>query len=137
MSNKIKVTVTTPKGLVIDSKEIISINVPGQEGDIGIYDDHSPLISTLRAGIIDMKISDDQNELYFVKKGIVEIQDNNVDLIVDFIESKAQIDLDRAEKAKKRAEERLSKKAAGTDLKKAHDSLNRAEARLFISSSNL
>lgn len=135
--NIIKVTVTTPKGIVISDKELVSINIPGQEGDIGIYDDHSPLISTLRPGIIYMRVSSEITEKYFVKKGIVEVENNKVNLITDFIESQDKIDADRAEKAMKRASDRLAKKPEGTDIKRAYDALKRAEYRLLICGRNL
>ncbi len=82
--------------------------VPGSQGEMGILPNHSPLLSTLKYGLI--KVRTKSGELIFtVAGGIVEVQPNQVTILADAAENIEEIDVNRAEAAKKRAEEMLQK----------------------------
>jgi F-type H+-transporting ATPase subunit epsilon len=82
--------------------------VPGVEGEMGILPRHAPLLSALKMGVI--RVRDQGKELEFtVSGGVVEVQPDIVTIMADAAENVAEIDVSRAEAARRRAEELLAK----------------------------
>lgn len=80
--------------------------LPGTEGEMGILPNHAPLLSTLNYGV--MKVRLHGKEQYFtVAGGVVDVQPDRVVVLTDAAENIEEIDLQRAEEAKRRAEEYL------------------------------
>ncbi len=80
--------------------------LPGSEGEMGILPNHAPLLSTLNYGV--MKVRFQGREHYFtVAGGIVDVQPDCVVVLTDAAEDIEEIDIQRAEEAKRRAEEYL------------------------------
>lgn len=84
------------------------IILPGAAGVMGILPHHSPLLSTLQYGVIIVR-SKDEEQFFTVAGGIAEVQPDQVTVLADAAENVAEIDVARAEAAKKRAEEILAK----------------------------
>lgn len=82
--------------------------VPGTLGEMGILPNHSPLLSTLKYGLIKVRYKGDE-KIFTVAGGIVEVQPDQVTILADSAENVEEIDISRAEAAKKRAEELLQK----------------------------
>ncbi len=83
------------------------IIVPGVEGEMGILPNHAPLLSTLSLGIL--KVRSQGKELEFtIAGGVVEVQPSSVMVLADAAEDVQDIDVARAEAARKRAEEMLA-----------------------------
>ena len=82
------------------------VNIPGTEGDMGILPNHAPLLSTLGLGIITVR-SGTAEHLFTVAGGVVEVQPTIVTVLADVAEGIEEIDIARAEAAKRRAEEYL------------------------------
>lgn len=82
--------------------------VPGGAGVMGILPNHAPLLSTLQYGIITVR-SKGKEDYFTVAGGIVEVQPDQVTILADAAENVAEIDVARAEAAKRRAEELLRK----------------------------
>ncbi len=82
--------------------------VPGTLGEMGILPNHSPLLSTLKYGLIKVRYKGDE-KVFTVAGGIVEVQPDQVTILADSAENVEEIDISRAEAAKKRAEELLLK----------------------------
>jgi len=82
--------------------------LPGTAGEMGILPNHAPLLTTLKFGIIKVR-SGDQEEIFTVAGGIAEIQPDIITILADAAENVAEIDIARAEAARKRAEELLAK----------------------------
>ena len=120
--------ITPEKPIFKDQVDVITI--PGTLGGFQILKDHAPLISSFEIGII--KIKKDSTETYFATAGgTVEVNKNQVLVLADSIEKVENIDRDRAEQAKERAEERLRKKhEEDVDEARAQGALNRALNRL-------
>ncbi len=116
----------------IFNEVIQSVTIPGTMGGFQILKNHAPLISTFDIGVVNVKTS--ANELYFsTSGGTVEVNQNKVLILADSIEPVDQIDVDRAEEAKKRAEERLKRKfEEGVDEIRAEAALRRAMNRLNV-----
>ena len=81
--------------------------VPGSLGEMGILAGHAPLLSTLDMGVIRVK-SGDQEEVFTVTGGFVEVQPNIVTIMADAAENVEEIDIKRAEEAMERANNLLA-----------------------------
>ena len=126
--SELKVTVIQPDKIKIDG-EYDHIIVPGIEGDIGISSDHTPLITQIRSGILFLFL-DNEKLKYAIHDGFVSIENNEVKIICDTIEAEEEIDLERAQNSKKRAEKRLKSNDEDIDFRRAEASLKRALARI-------
>jgi F-type H+-transporting ATPase subunit epsilon len=80
--------------------------VPGSQGEMGILPNHAPLLSTLKYGVLRVRIKD-REELFTVAGGIVEVQPDLITVMADAAENVNEIDIGRAEAARRRAEELL------------------------------
>jgi F-type H+-transporting ATPase subunit epsilon len=78
--------------------------VPGVAGEMGILPNHAPLLSTLKFGILKVRIKD-REEVFAVSGGVVEVQPDIITVLADAAENVDEIDIARAEAARKRAEE--------------------------------
>jgi len=126
---ELNLEIITPEKLIFKDK-IDVLTIPGTLGGFQILKDHAPLISSFEIGII--KIKKDSTESYFTTAGgTVEVNKNKVLVLADSIEKVENIDKNRAEQAKERAEERLRKKhEEDIDEARARGALNRALNRL-------
>ena len=101
-------------------------------GSFQILKNHAPLISTFDVGVITVKSGNEP--LYFsTSGGTVEVNNNKVLVLADSIETIDQIDLDRAEEAKERAEKHLKrKKEENVNEERAAAALRRAINRINV-----
>ncbi|HEX9596904.1 MAG TPA: ATP synthase F1 subunit epsilon, partial [Anaerolineales bacterium] len=81
--------------------------IPGTDGEMGILPHHAPLLSTIRMGVIKVRRSG-QEQLFIITGGLVEVQPTIVTILADAAEDIGEIDIARAEEAKRRAEQRLA-----------------------------
>ena len=88
--------------------DVDEVIVPGSEGEMGILPHHAPLLTTLKYGIIKVRFQG-QETFFTVAGGIAEVQPNIVTILADAAENVEEIDISRAESARKRAEEILAK----------------------------
>ena len=103
---RIKFEIATPERVVL-KEEILQVTVPTVEGEITILPKHSPLVSVLKPGVLELKKMDGNIEIVSVSGGFVEVLLNKIIILADTAERAEEIDLERAEEAKKRAEESL------------------------------
>jgi len=82
--------------------------LPGTDGEMGILPHHAPLLTTLKYGLIKVRIKEDE-QVFTVAGGVAEIQPEIVTVLADAAEDVTEIDEERAEAAKRRAEEMLEK----------------------------
>lgn len=82
--------------------------LPGSDGEMGILPHHAPLLTTLKFGIIKVRAAGHE-EVFTVAGGVAEIQPDLVTVLADAAENVEEIDVSRAESARKRAEEMLAK----------------------------
>lgn len=87
--------------------------LPGALGEMGILPNHSPVLSVLQFGLIRVR-NQGAEQVFTVAGGIVEVQPDQVTVLADAAENVAEIDTQRAEEARRRAEE-LLKEGAGRD----------------------
>lgn len=82
--------------------------LPGTAGEMGILPHHAPLLTTLNFGLIKVRYQG-KEEIFTVAGGVAEVQPDIVTVLADAAENVEDIDLDRAEAARQRAAETLSK----------------------------
>lgn len=110
------VRIVTPQGKIFEDKEVESITLPTKAGVINVMDDHLPLISIITAGEINIEKENDNVDLS-VSAGMLEIRRGSIIYILaDTAEHAEEIDIERAEEAKKRAEEYLQEKENLADV---------------------
>jgi len=79
---------------------------PGEAGQMGILPNHAPLLSTLQYGILTVRYQG-REEVFTIAGGLIEVQPDIVTILADAAENVSEIDVARAEAAKRRAEELL------------------------------
>jgi F-type H+-transporting ATPase subunit epsilon len=124
------VRIVTPHGLYKEFDTEI-LNVQTNDGDQGILAHHMPLVTMLKIGKMSTVENGKRGE-YAVAGGLLYFRDNTAEILTDAIESKDEINVDRAEAAKKRAEERLASKDPNIDMKRAQAALAKALNRLEL-----
>ena len=98
--------------------------LPGVAGEMGILPHHAPVLATLKYGVIKIR-QNGKEDLFAVAGGIAEVQPTIVTILADAAENVEEIDVTRAQAAKKRAEDALAKTAP-----EDHDTYLRMEAAL-------
>ncbi len=81
--------------------------VPGVAGDMGILPNHAPLLSTMKYGFLRVR-TQGREEVFTVAGGVVEVQPTIITILADAAENVSEIDKERAEAAKRRAEDLLA-----------------------------
>lgn len=109
----IKVQIVTPEKIVYEA-EAESISIPTQKGEITVLANHIPLITVLMAGELVVRTKDEEHPMA-VSKGVAEISDNKVTILVDTAERADEIEEERAEKAREEAKKVLAKKQMGAE----------------------
>ena len=99
------------------------------EGEIGVYKDHIPMTTVLAPGIVTIH-SGEEEKIAAVHAGFAEILNDKDTLLAELAEWPTEIDVDRAEAAKARAEERLAAHTEDIDVKRAEFALRKALIRI-------
>ena len=108
--------------------------LPGVEGDFEVLDGHTPFITKLRTGILKV-YKKGKPDLYAIHDGFVTVENNEILVLSENCENKAEIDLDRATKAKERAEKRMAEQPSqesSIDYRRAEVALKKALTRIEI-----
>ena len=133
MAEKIKLEVVTPKGAAV-SEEVDIVTAPGFAGEFGVLANHAPFLSTLKIGSLHYK-KDGTDEELMISGGFCEVSNNKITFLVESAERGHEIDVDRALRAKERAEKRLlqaREHQEKIDRARADAALQRALARLKV-----
>lgn len=126
----IKLDVVTAERVVF-SDEVDVIIAPGIEGQLGILPHHAPLMTMLKPG--ELLIRKNGEEFYLaVTGGFLEVRPDRVIILADAAERVEEIDVARAEEARRRAQERLEARGPEVDAVRAQAALLRALARLEV-----
>ncbi|MDJ0624625.1 MAG: F0F1 ATP synthase subunit epsilon [Desulfocapsaceae bacterium] len=124
MAQQIRLEVVTPTGAVVDD-DVDIVNAPGYGGDFGVLANHAPFLSTVKIGLLTFEKGSSRESL-MISGGFCEVSNNKITFLVESAEYGKQIDVDRAMKAKERAEKRLAQISQSTD------SINRARAEAAL-----
>jgi len=116
---------------VIFSDDVDVVVAPGVEGQLGILPHHAPLMTMLLPG--ELRVRKGREEFFLaISGGFLEVRPDRVIVLADAAERAEEIDIARAEAAKRRAEERLKHPTPEIDVARAEAALRRAVARLQV-----
>jgi F-type H+-transporting ATPase subunit epsilon len=131
MADTFQLEIVTPEKKVVETAAAEEVQIPGRNGYLGIMPSHAPLITELAVGKITYREHSAEQQLA-VAWGFAEVLPDKVTILAETAERPSEIDVDRARKAKERAEQRLTSGDASVDVERALDSLHRAQARLDV-----
>ena len=116
---------------VVYSDEVNMVIAPGIEGQLGILPHHAPLMTTLQPG--ELRVRKDGEEFSLaISGGFLEVRPDRIIVLADAAERAEEIDIARAEEAKRRAEERLRERTPEVDAAQVEVALRRALTRLQV-----
>ncbi|MYD90282.1 MAG: ATP synthase F1 subunit epsilon [Caldilineaceae bacterium SB0662_bin_9] len=128
----IKVEIVTPERLLM-SRDADMVTLPGESGQMGVMGGHAPLMTTLVTGEIILHANDDEQEALFVNGGIAEVRPDVVTILADVAERVDDIDIQRAEAARARAEASVAEAGGVASAPPVHvAALRRSQVRLRI-----
>lgn len=123
--------IVTPEKLFF-SEEVKMVIVRGIEGDLAILKNRAPITTPLKIGKVRIE-QDGEERIAAVVDGYISVSDNKATIVTEAAEWPDEIDVERAEAARKRAEELLNKQASGIDVMRAELALKRAMNRIEVS----
>ena len=114
--------------IALEAAEVV---VPGAAGIFTVLPGHTPFLSGLTQGVVIARRSEEEPpEFYAVHRGFVEVLDDHVRILADYLEHRDSIDAERAARAQQRAKDRIERRDPALDFHRAEAALARAVARL-------
>ena len=122
--------IVTPDRSILH-EQVDEVEIPGADGYFGVLPGHTPLLATLKVGELWYRKGSDRHFLSLAF-GFAEVLPDRVTILAQIAEKAEEIDVDRAEQEKKRAQEALSRASADVDLERARASMLKALVRLRV-----
>jgi len=129
-AKKLKLDIVTAERNVY-SDEVDMVTAPGIEGELGILPRHAPLMTALQPGELRIR-KGDQIEYFAIGGGFMEVRPDRVIILADSAEHADEIDIERAEAARRRAEQMLKEGAPETEIAAIQAALRRSQVRLKV-----
>jgi F-type H+-transporting ATPase subunit epsilon len=115
LPESIELIVVTPERQLLREK-VVEATLPGAEGQLGVLPGHAPLITELGIGELNYRTKSGESGTMAVISGFAEVLADRVTVLAEMAERPEEIDVGRAEKAKKRAEQRLAVASSDPDI---------------------
>lgn len=126
--NRFVIRIITPDRIFYEGEaEMVEFNTV--EGEVGIYKNHIPMTMIIKPGILCMT-NGEEEKVAALHAGFVEVLPDKITILAEIVEWPNEIDLERAEAAKERAEKRLREKNPKTDMVRAEIALQKSIARI-------
>ncbi|TMN21991.1 F0F1 ATP synthase subunit epsilon [Lentibacillus cibarius] len=125
------VSVVTPDGPVLED-QFDMVSCKAENGELGVLPGHIPMVAPLSISSVRLKQDDNDSVSLAVNGGFLEVRPDKVTILAQSAEKPAEIDVQRAEEAKKRAERRLQSQQDNVDFQRAELALKRAMNRLDV-----
>ena len=132
LPTKIQLQIVSPTRLLVN-ETVDEVEIPGADGYFGVLPGHTPLLALLGAGELWYRQGADKHYLS-IAFGFAEIQPDRVTILAEVAERANEIDVSRAEAAKKRAEDRLARATMDMDFERARIAMMKALIRLQVAS---
>ena len=132
LPTKIRLQIVSAERALVDEL-VDEVEVPGQDGYFGVLPGHTPLLGVLGTGELWYRSGGDTHYLA-IAFGFAEVQPDHVTILAEIAERAEEIDVARAEEAKKRAEARIAQPTIDIDFERARISLMKALIRLQVAS---
>jgi F-type H+-transporting ATPase subunit epsilon len=127
---KLRLEIVTAERVVY-SADVDVVVAPGIEGQLGILPQHAPLMTMLQPGELRVR-QDSEEQSIFVSGGFLEVQSDRVTVLADTAERAEEIDVARAEEARRRAEQRIAMPSTETDHARAQAAMLRSLMRIKV-----
>ena len=124
----LSLSIVSPEKSVLEA-EVSSVQIPGAEGMFGVLPRHAQLVSLTVSGLLSAVASDGETIEMLIHGGFAEVSGDAVVILSRSAEKVADVDVERAQQAAKRAQERLSSKDSAVDTSRAGAALRRALLR--------
>ncbi|MFT4037846.1 MAG: F0F1 ATP synthase subunit epsilon [Thermomicrobiales bacterium] len=131
MAGKLRIEIVTGERVVLTEEDVDLVSAPGAAGQLGILPQHAPLVTLLAQGELRIKKGNTEQSI-LVFGGFLEVADNKVLVLADTAERVEELDLARADDARKRAEASIAGRQTTMDLQQAQADLRRANLRLRV-----
>lgn len=125
------VEIVTPERKVY-AEQATLVNVKGLEGEFGVQANHIPLVTILQIAPAKIKRVDGTEDFIAVNGGFIEVRRDKVVILAESAELETEIDTERAEAARQRAQQRLEARQNEIDYRRAELALQRAMNRLHV-----
>ncbi|MCL6598395.1 MAG: F0F1 ATP synthase subunit epsilon [Alicyclobacillus macrosporangiidus] len=122
--------VVTPERTVL-SEQVHMVSVRTGGGELGILPRHAPLAATVKPCVVRVKLEEGEDYVH-VSGGFLEVLPDRVTILAKAAETAEDIDVERAQRAKERAEQRLAQRTEDIDVRRAEAALMRALHRLEV-----
>lgn len=129
MADTFQLEIVTPEKKVVETAAE-EVQIPGKNGYLGVLPGHAPLITELAVGEIKYRANGEQR--LAVAWGFAEVLPDKVTILAETAERPEEIDVERARRAKQRAEHRLTSGDTNVDVERSLDALKKAETRLEV-----
>ena len=127
----LKFDIVTAERLVFSDEGVDEVTAPGSEGELTVLPMHAPLLTMIKPGLMRLVKGGEEVDMA-ITGGFLEVRDNRVTILADAAERAEEIDVVRAEEARRRAERRLEERVSEEDLARAAAALQRALLRLKV-----
>jgi F-type H+-transporting ATPase subunit epsilon len=128
----IRCEVITAERIVFQG-DVDMVIAPGIEGELGILPKHAPLLTSLTYGVLVLRREDQPDEYLAIGGGSMEVLPHSVTILADSAERAGEIDLERAEAARRRAEETMAQRhREDVDFARAEAALRRSVLRIKV-----
>ena len=126
--NRFVIRIITPDRIFYEGEaEMVEFNTV--DGEVGIYKNHIPMTMIIKPGILCMT-NGEEEKVAALHAGFVEVLPEKITILAEIIEWPHEIDVERAEAAKERAQKRLREKNPKTDMVRAEIALQKSIARI-------
>ena len=132
LPTSIDLQIVTPDKMLVHER-VDEVEIPGSEGYFGVLPGHTPLLASLAVGELWYRKGQEKAFLS-IAFGFAEVLPERVTILAQLAETAEEIDVARAEEARKRAEARLSQPKAEIDYERARVALMKSVARLQVAS---
>ena len=132
LPTKLTLEIVTPERALV-TEQVDEVQLPGSEGYFGVLPGHTPLLATLQVGEMWYRIGAEKHYLA-IAFGFVEVRPDRVTVLAQIAERAHEIDIQRAEAAKRRAQERVSRPTGDMDFERARVALMKSLVRLQVAS---
>ena len=132
LPTKLTLEIVTPERSLV-SEDVDEVQLPGSEGYFGVLPGHTPLLATLSVGEMWYRTGQERHHLA-IAFGFAEVLPDRVTVLAQIAERPEDIDVPRAEAARKRAEERLARPQVDVDFERARIAMMKSLIRLQVAS---
>jgi F-type H+-transporting ATPase subunit epsilon len=130
LPTKLTLEIVTPDRSLVTA-QVDEVQLPGADGYFGVLPGHTPLLASLHVGELWYRTGAEKHYLS-IAFGFVEVQPDRVTVLAQIAERAQDIDVARAESARKRAEERVAQTGSGVDFERARIALSKSIVRLQV-----